>query len=296
MSKSKLIRALLGLFPALKPREIERLLAERGVAVDVNQIVQARLRYRRDRHAHPALCRVLAPLLNKRPDLLNAVQASFDDMAQKIEEAAAANPGLTETELAEVLAATLLAAPPKETAATRLSRAFRDAYERYPHYRRAAALALGCRPEQIRGIAVQARDFPDDLTDEQMEAVALAWLDRHLPSGPIAEAVARAYLDGVKRRVEAEHAERRQEERAEGDRAVAIMASVLDRLRAPAADPDAALAVVRQFMAEYPDWSDEEIAERIVVGLDHAARLEHQTRRAGHGMMEFDGLTIRART
>jgi hypothetical protein len=60
-------------------------------------------------------------------------------------------------------------------------------------------------------------------------------------------------------------------------------------LRSPAVDHDAALTVVQQFVAQFADWPDEAIAERVCAGMDHA--LNHEAEDAAH----IEGLTIRSR-
>ncbi len=267
MSRSELIRTLLSLFPALKPKEIERLLGDCGVSVDANLIGVARLRYR-DRHdkkVELALCRLLGKLLEKCPDLLETLQAfSFQDLTQRICDIVAAHPGLAEDELAEVLAAQL---PPVNTVSTRVSKIFVRVLEQQPQYRRSFELVSGVKPESVQGVVVHGEGLTDDLTDEQIEAVVLKYLDERYPAGPTAEAIARAYMSKAKEQFERTQAEHRAAEATEQRRVERILAAVVERLGSGLDDRDAAFAVVQQFVADYPDWTDEEIAERLVVGL-----------------------------
>jgi hypothetical protein len=122
-----------------------------------------------------------------------------------------------------------------------------------------------------------------------MEAVALQHIRDNYPVGPTAEAVARAYIEIARRKAERGEEERACAERAEHDRAGTIWAVVRGSMNSPVADPDAALSLVRQFVADYADWTDEEIADRIVAGLEHAAGREEKD------TPHVEGLTIRSR-
>lgn len=291
MSRSELIRALLSLFPALKPKEIERLLGERGVSVDANLIGVARLRHRRNKKADVALCGLLAMLLDKRPDLLGSLQASFDSLTQKIFEIAAAHPGLPEDELAERLVAELPEEPPMTTTSARVSKIFMRVLEHHPHYRHSFELASGVRPDSVQGVVVHGEGLTDDLSDEQIKAVVIQYLDDNYPAGPTAEAIARAYMAKAREKVKRGHEVRRAAEVTERSRAETILAAVLDRLVSVVDDRDAAFAVVQQFVTDYPDWTDEEIAERLVVGLK---KLLTQPK-APSEVVDITGLTIRKR-
>src|SRR4051812_31283372 len=95
-SNSEMIRYLLAHFPGLKPKEIERLLGECGVKVDANLIGVARLRHRRNPDAQTRLMRLLAKLYGKRPDLMPAFQATFDEVVRPVVQTAASFDGLPE--------------------------------------------------------------------------------------------------------------------------------------------------------------------------------------------------------
>lgn len=289
MSRSERIRVLLTLFPGLKPKEIERLLAERGVPVDANLIGVARLRHRRDQQAEGALFRLLANLLDKRPDLAVALHDSFDDLTGRIAQIAAAHPGLPEDELVTLLTTGLPPPAQKETASARLSRTFLAVLDQRPDYRRAVELRTGLDSGGLTSVGVKANNLSDGLTDAQMEAIVLKYLEEQFPIGPTAEAVARAYLGIAQRRAEQGEVERQQTVQAEADRATRILAMVLSRLDVPVADHGAAFAVVHQFTVGFADWTDEDIADRIAEGLQHESEKEKSE------VQHFEGLTIRAR-
>lgn len=289
MSRSERIRVLLTLFPGLKPKEIERLLAERGVPVDANLIGVARLRHRRDQQAERALFRLLANLLDQRPDLTHTLHDSFDDLTERVVQIAAAHPGLPEDELIARLATELPPAAPKETATARLSRAFLAVLDQRPDYRRAVELRTGLDPGGLKSVGIKATNLSDDLTDAQMEAIVLKYLEEQFPIGPTAEAVARAYFGIAQRRAEQGEVERQQVVQAEADRASRILATVLGRLRVPVADPEAAFAVVHHFTVNFADWTDEDIADRIAEGLQHQSQKEEPQ------VQHIEGLTIRSR-
>jgi hypothetical protein len=290
MTRSERIRVLLTLFPGLKPKGIERLLAERGVPVDANLIGVARLRHRRDRQAERALFRLLANLLDKRPDLIHALCDSFDDLIGRVAQIAAAHPGLPEDELVSLLETELTPLTPKVTGSARLSRAFFAVLDQQPDYRRAVELRAGLAPGGIKWVAFKTDHLSDDLTDAQMEAIALKYLEEQFPLGSSAEAVARAYLVIAQRRAEQGEVERQQVVQAEADRASRVLATVLNKLRVPVADPEAAFAVVHQFTVDFADWTDEDIADRIAEGLQHQSQKEEPQ------VQHIEGLTIRART
>src|SRR5579885_2795911 len=96
MNRSVLIRVLLNQFPMLKPKQIERLLGERGIAVDANLIGLARLRLRRAKQAEQAVSRLLNKLLEKRPDLRPPLPIIYEDLWKMLSEAVAADQGLLE--------------------------------------------------------------------------------------------------------------------------------------------------------------------------------------------------------
>lgn len=267
MSRSELIRALLTQFPALKPKEIERLLGERGVVVDANLIGVARLRHRRSMKAERALCGLLVKLLDKRPDLLGALQVSCDDLSQQVFETAAAHPGLSEDDLAQMLAEALPSLPPVETASGRASRIFLRVLERHPHYRRSVEVAFGLKAGGVHGIVVVGDGLTDDLTDEQIEAGVVQYLERNYPAGPTAEAIARAYMSKAKEKVEQDYDHRQAAEVTGQGRAETILVMILDRLGSKVGHREAAFAVVQQFVAENPEWTDEDIAEWLVLCL-----------------------------
>ena len=47
----------------------------------------------------------------------------------------------------------------------------------------------------------------------------------------------------------------------------------------PAADHGAALAVIQNFVAQFADWSDEDIAVRVVEGMGHASTVKRRCRK-----------------
>ncbi len=296
MSRSELVRALLTQFPALKPKEIERLLGEQGVSVDANLVGVARLRHRRSMEAERALCGLLAKLLDRRPDLLDSLQAAFDDLTQQVIEHAAARPGLSQDELVEALAAELPKQPPEETVAARASRIFLRVLERHPHYRHSIEVAFGLKAGSVHGVVVLGDGLTDDLTDEQIEAGVLQYLERNYPAGPSAEAIARAYMSKASEKVEQDHDHRQATELPAQGRAETILAMILDRLGSEVGHRDAAFAVVQQFVAENPDWTDEDIAEWLVLCLKVLTQPKAKPTKAKPKVVpDITGLTIRSR-
>ncbi len=291
MSRSELIRALLLHFPALKPKEIERLLVGRGVSVDANLIGVARLRHRRDRQAERALCGLVAKIHHKRPDLLPALQASFDDLTHEISKIAAAYPGLPEEELADVVAAELPKLPPQETVSARVSRIFLRILEQQPHYRQSLELASGMRPGSVQGVVVHGEGLTDDLTDEQIERAVLKYLDDNFPAGPTAEAIARGYMHRLDEKVKREHEAGEAAKQTAQARAERILAAVVKRLDSQVSNHDAAFSIVQRFVAEYDEWADQEIAERFVAGLKLLTQPESKPKL----VPDIKGLSIRAR-
>jgi hypothetical protein len=285
-SNSEMVRYLLTHFPGLKPKEVERLLGERGVKVDANLIGVARLRHRRNPDEQTRLLRLLAKLYHKRPDLLPAFQATFDEVVQRVVQTAASFHGLPEEDLVEALAASIPRQEPPETPAARAARIFVAVLDRRPEFRHSIAVATGFKPDQIKGVVVQA-NFPDDATDAELEAVMVRFLEERYPVGPTAEAVARAFLGIVQQRAESQRAEQQQAGRAVQERAARIMNAVLAKVRAPVSDPDAAVAVIEHFMSEFAGWDDADIVERIAEGLELQAGREERDDR------HIEGLTIR---
>ncbi len=291
MNRSVLIRVLLNQFPMLKPKQIERLLGERGIAVDANLIGLARLRLRRAKQAEQAVSRLLNKLLEKRPDLRPPLPIIYEDLWKMLSEAVAADQGLLEEEIVERLAVALPLQPPQEDIAARASRILQQVLNEHPQYRQSLLMAIGVGRRTPSPIEVEVTN--DDLTDEQLKAGILKFLENTYPVGPTVETIARSFIDKVKERIERDRAAQEHADLATRDRAETILISVTGRLRSPLSDREAAYAVVQQFVMEYADWSDEDIADRIVAGLEHAQRPVERRKKVN--ARHIEGLTIRSR-
>ncbi len=292
MSHSKLIRSLLTLFPALKPKEIERLLGERGVSVDTNLIGVARLRHRREYEQDRRLRRLIGKLVTKRLDLLPAMPNILDDLTRKVIEASAARKDLSEDELVEVLAAELPPVAAEETFQTRLSRLCLSVFEEHPERLRAYNAALGGRGKPAC-VIFSDEGLSEYMSDDQLKAAFLAFLDEHCPATPTVEATARAYLDKLKHRVEQDRAAQEHAARASRNRVERISKSVADGLGFAVTDADAVCAVVEQLVGEYADLSDEEIADDIIARLEHVQRGSDEQKR--RDAQDFTGMSVRRR-
>ena len=155
-------------------------------------------------------------------------------------------------------------------------------------------LVLGLRGDFRSIISYPIGDNLDDLTDEQMEHAILVHLQEHFPSGPTVEAIAHAYFEAVAQREKRADEECLNAVQAEEDRAAKVLSLVLASLNSPAADHGAALAVIQNFVAQFADWSDEDIAVRVVEGMGHALNREEkmpQKKASPH----IDGLRIKSR-
>jgi hypothetical protein len=294
MNLSRQIRDLLTRFPALKPKAVERLLAARGIVVDANLIGVARLRHRRKEQADRIIIRLLEKLLTNHSGLFPVVQASFMVVLRRLVDVAAAHPTCTDDQIADELAKELSNMPVEETLIARWSRIFKRLLEQHPQYKRSMELVLGLRGDFHSIISVPIGDGLDDLTDEQLEHAILAHLVEHFPAGPTVEDIARSYFDSVQEREKRADDERRKMAETEQDRAAKVLAVVLDALHSPAADHDAALVVVQNFVAQFADWPDEDIAARVVAGMDLA--LNHEEKVPHKKVpLHTDGLTIRSR-
>ncbi len=292
VSHSKLIQSLLTLFPALKPKEIERLLGERGVSVDANLIGVARLRHRREYEQNRRLRGLLKKLLTKRLDLLPAMPNIIDDLIQKVVEASAARRELSEDELVEALAAELPPVAAVETFQTRLSRLCAQVFEEHPHYQRAYNAAFGARGKSVC-IIYSDEGLSEDMSDDELKAAFLAFLEEHYPAAPTVEATARAYIDKVVQRAGQDRAAQEEAALASRNRVERISKSVADGLGFAVTDADAVCAVVEQLVGEYADLSDEEIADDIIARLEHVQRGSDERKR--REAQDFKGMSVRRR-
>lgn len=308
MNASKLIRALLTKFPALRPKEIERLLGEYGVLVDTNLIGVARLRHRRAKRDEQLLLRLLGRLFDQRPDLWPLVQASFDDVTRQVVQVATARPGLSDDEIVEQLATRLSEQSAQGASSGRVSQIFLRVLERHPQHRRSYEMAMGAEPGGIESAVLHVNGL-EHLTDKEIEKFVLAWLEENYPAGPTAEAVARAYLERLRQRAtEAKEDANQPPETGDEDgivfdpneqRVDAALAMLLSESGARSgADLDQLRGYVEQIIAEHPDWTDGQITDH-VIGLrndQEAGSAGDQRGRLSIKDLEGrDGLRIRKR-
>lgn len=268
-----MIQALWTKFPGLKPKQIERLLADFGHSVDANLIGQARLRGRKAKRDEQVLLRLLGKVFERRPDLWPVVQSSPDEVAAELVQIATARPGLSDDEVVEQLATRL--SERASQGAGRVSHIFLRVLDEHPQYRRSYELGMGAEPGGTQSVIFYAKGL-DDLPDDEVEKFVLAWLEENYPPGPTAEAVARAYL--ARQRQKAAEAKEEDaipqpdDDEAEWDdpdqdqlRVDAALAMLLSEPGARASvGLDQLREYVEQIAAEHPDWTDGRIADHVL--------------------------------
>ena len=293
MSHSSAIRDLLSRFPALKPKAIERLLAARGIVVDSNLIGVVRLRHYRKKEADRILFRLLEKFVARHRELFPVVQASFREVFRLLVDVATSHHDFTDDQIADELAKALSNVPGEDTLVVRCSRIKMRVLEEHPQYKRSMELVLGLRGDIQSIVSIPFGTNLDQATDEQLEQAILAHLQENYPAGPTVEAIARAYFDAVQQREKRANEERRNVAQAEQDRAARVLSLVLDALQSPAANHDAALEVVQNFVTQFADWPDEDIAARVFEGMGHALNCEKKVPQKA--ALQIEGLTIRRR-
>ncbi|MBN9519489.1 hypothetical protein J0H58_13360 [bacterium] len=265
-SKSKAIEEVLIQFPSLKPLEIEKLLAERGIEVDRNLIVVARHRFRERRKRFPEdlVLVIVKTLISRRPDLMARLFSEFEVVVR--DAWSAVSPSLSPEEVADRLAALIDARPPQETVIGRLSRAAMRVLDRHPHLKRSVAVVSGVKPDDVSGMILIATGL-DAATDEELEAMALRHLEKTFPPGTTVEEVARAYFLAVQRQSGAVAGGKQLGNVSEKGRAERIGERVVGSFGGGGINAGAVIELARQLLGVVSDWNDEAIAERILSSL-----------------------------
>jgi hypothetical protein len=269
MTPSEFIRRLIRRFPALKPAAIRRILAARGyrvnnAPVDNNLVVVTR---HRD-HAWKtelAVARVLGEFSKLRgPDL--AIAAANDESVKKlVADLLADNPGLKLAEVAALLDARIAkgeVALKIDHDAERRARIHKKVLDAHPECRKAMQLTFGAK--EIHASVHNAPGI-ETWSDEVLEAFILAELRERYPPADTVEKIAVAVLDMERQAAVATALEAARRER---DRTEPIYLLVVKGL-GYAPDRDAASKAISAFADKFPEWSDEQIAERIAEGLRH---------------------------
>ncbi len=133
---------------------------------------------------------------------------------------------------------------------------------------------MGFANDEVRVIVFPNGEGFYHLTDEQLEQEMLAYIKAHIPGWPTTvEAIARRISRRQRSSGKIVLRGRRNAAQAERDRAASVLSLVLDALQSPAANHDAALEIVQNFVTQFADWPDEDIAARVVEGMGHAAQL-----------------------
>jgi hypothetical protein len=255
-SKAKVVQRLAH-FRSLTPKQLEKLLREIGIEVGANLIRVARSRDRRSKKFELLLCSIYDKLVAVRPDILERMQADEAKLAQQVLAVALKHPAMNIDQLAHLLADQLPKEPPPETINSRFSRMFMEVLNENPNRRQAVEQAVGGDFELVGMVFRLETELPDGvcaeaLTDEQVKARVLRYLDDHYPVAPTAEDSARAFID--------RHHPGRKAER--------IATALLGKLGQPEIDREVLLKRVSLFIKKYPKWTDAELVERLLTSLE----------------------------
>jgi len=292
MSLTKKIQLLLEQFPALKPLGIERLLAERGFKVGRDDITTARRRLRRKLCVNRHVCEVLTHLVRSRADLYERVTAELDTLFTIVVRTATDDAELLPAQIANKLAELLDSRPPVESASARRMRIFQEVFDRFPEYRRSMELAVNLQPGKMLG-CIPTGEGLDTASDEKLAAIILKYLQRNYPPGGTVEDVARTSISMniaiEKTRREREIEQKRSALTAEQERVDRIRTMVITSFGKDLPCPDKLPDFIRCVMDRDPNWTDDEVADRVL------SSLKHTTLDDGETQIETEGLRVTKR-